>query len=248
MAEVKPRVLLFDCYNTLLDIRTDEHDPTVWSQLARFLSYQRITIDSTTLHDAYFMHMRAMQQSSSEQYPEIDIIEIFNRVLAAHGHDGTQLQPQLAQLFRGLTICHLRPFLDTLTSVKRLQRRYTLGLVSDAQRFFIETELRINGLADCFAVQVISSDWGYRKPDRRLFDYALEQLHADPAETIYLGDNIYRDVCGAHAAGMRGVLIRRHQYQEKRATACTPDHIFPNLAAVESWLEGLPVAQSFVGS
>jgi len=46
-------------------------------------------------------------------------------------------------------------------------------VVSDAQSAYALPELRAVALADYFAATIISGDYGYRKPDPRLFQAAL---------------------------------------------------------------------------
>ncbi len=63
------------------------------------------------------------------------------------------------------------------------------------------------GLAP-FIVEVIDSHHeGVRKPDPELFRRALARTGQSAAQSVYLGDIPGVDVAGAHAAGMRAVLI-----------------------------------------
>ena len=237
-AAVKPRIILFDCYNTLLETRTDEHDLDVWQGLANFLSYQGLHSHGQQLHDRYFHHMRVMQKESAEEYPEIDMVRLFRDVLAELGYQGPELfVKQITQLFRALSIRHLAPFPDTIPALQALKEDFCLGIISDAQRAFIDPEMERAGLLEYFDVRIISGDFGYRKPDKRLFRVALEAVGGKVEEAIYVGDNIYRDVCGAHAAGMPGIWIRRHEYQEVDNPPCTPDETFGSMAEFVEWLK-----------
>jgi len=85
--------------------------------------------------------------------------------------------------------------------------RYRLAVVSDAQSAYGLPELRAVGLADYFAPIVISGDYGYRKPDARLFQSALTELEITPEEAIYIGNDRFRDFLGARKAGMKTILL-----------------------------------------
>ena len=63
-------------------------------------------------------------------------------------------------------------------------------------------------LRPCFDAVVVSGDVGYKKPDPRIFDFALEDTGVRPHEVLFVGDT-EDDVNGALAAGIRPVLIRR---------------------------------------
>lgn len=52
-----------------------------------------------------------------------------------------------------------------------------------------------------------SHEWGVEKPDPRLFQFALQQAHAEAPRTVHVGDLYHVDVVGARRAGLRdGVL------------------------------------------
>ena len=50
---------------------------------------------------------------------------------------------------------------------------------------------------------------GWRKPSPRIFEAALRALGTGADRTVMVGDSEAADIAGAHAAGMRAVLIRR---------------------------------------
>ena len=51
-----------------------------------------------------------------------------------------------------------------------------------------------------------SSDYGIRKPDRRLFELALIKAHLAADEVWFVGDTFDKDIQGAHNAGIFPVL------------------------------------------
>lgn len=54
-----------------------------------------------------------------------------------------------------------------------------------------------------------SAEVGWRKPSPRIFEAALRGLGTAADRTVMVGDSEAADVAGAHAAGMRAVLISR---------------------------------------
>ena len=58
-------------------------------------------------------------------------------------------------------------------------------------------------LEDFFDALVISSDYGFRKPDPRMFYIALAMLDVQASETAYIGNSYHTDILGAKAAGAR---------------------------------------------
>jgi putative hydrolase of the HAD superfamily len=63
------------------------------------------------------------------------------------------------------------------------------------------------GLADAFEFILDSGSVGIEKPDRRIFDMALERLGLDADEVVYVGDSWEIDVVGARSVGIRPVYL-----------------------------------------
>jgi HAD superfamily hydrolase (TIGR01662 family) len=95
---------------------------------------------------------------------------------------------------------------DVLSELKKGGKK--LGIVSnhhngDALREWLAKE----DLERFFDAVVISSEVGFRKPDSRIFRFALERLAALPHETVFVGDDIRNDMVGAGSVGMKTVLF-----------------------------------------
>ena len=70
-----------------------------------------------------------------------------------------------------------------------------------------DAELIAHGLIDFFPdCRLSAADAGYLKPDKRIFECALERLGASAAETVFIGDSPDADIAGALAVGMKAVL------------------------------------------
>lgn len=222
---MKPHAILLDLYGTLIDIETDETRPQVWDTLARFLGYQQgLLVDSKALSTAFFDRQEASLGSSLERYPELDLPGIFAGLLTQLGHRGDgQLALQMTRLYRALSIVRFALFPDSLPSLRVLRGSFKLGLISDAQRIYLDAEIDMLGLRPLFDAIVISSDYGYRKPDPRLFGAALWQLEVPASRAFYVGDNMERDVCGAHNAGLQAVLLRDTGKSQPEDVDCKPE-------------------------
>lgn len=210
------RALLFDVNGTLIDIETDEWMEESYRAVAHFLTYQGITVRRGEVRDLYFQIMKEQFAASKEIYPEFDVVEVWREVLRRHATDYTcslapakllQMPLFLAELQRGISRKRLVAFPQTEEILARLKTRHRLAVVSDAQSAYGLPELRAVGLADYFAPIIISGDYGYRKPDARLFQAALTELQVCPEEAIFVGNDRFRDVLGARKVGMKTILF-----------------------------------------
>ena len=86
--------------------------------------------------------------------------------------------------------------------IKKLSRKYQLGVVSNGFTDVQYRKLEYMGLRDLFACIVLSEEFGIRKPDLRIFHQAASLLHMQPQDCLYVGDSYANDVIGAKNAGM----------------------------------------------
>ena len=208
METVTPRAILFDFYGTLVDVHTDEHPHAPWQVLASWLAYRNATFDAGVLRQTYLDAAQRTLDESTEAHPDVDVVTIFEAILRDGGGDPGDAVPA-AQLLRSLTITRWQVYEESAAVVSALAARFPLALISDSQEPYLFPELRRSGLAEHFGTIVVSSLYGYRKPDPRLFGVALEELGIAPSEAVYVGNSWERDVIGARNAGVRPILIER---------------------------------------
>jgi len=208
---INTKVILFDFYGTLVHINTDEHDIQPWLIVASYLRYRGAKISAAELQNMYFNCVKESLDRSPEPYPDVNVIHIFTDILARLKVEPSEdLVSTIAQLYRSLSINEFRLFSETLQVLSTLATKFRLGLVSDSQEVYIIPELRMVALDSLFETVVISSQYGFRKPDPRLFQQALKEMELTTTDGIlYVGDNWERDIVGATNAGIQSVWIQR---------------------------------------
>jgi putative hydrolase of the HAD superfamily len=107
------------------------------------------------------------------------------------------------------------------TLTKLTQVGLKLGIVSNTfvSSAALDRHLSEEGLIGFFDTRVYSCEFGLRKPDKRIFLEAARQVGAEPANTIYVGDRINKDVKGALRAGMHAVLKTAYTNAGKKVPA-----------------------------
>jgi putative hydrolase of the HAD superfamily len=212
----KIRALLFDVNGTLVDIETDECMEEVYRAIAHFLTYQGLRLRRGEVRELYFQIMKEQFAAKTEKYPEFDVVAVWREFLRRYATDYTrslgaeklsQMPLFIAEMQRGISRKRLLAFPQTQEVLAQLKTRYSLAVVSDAQSAYAVPELRRAGLADYFAPIVISGDYGFRKPDPRLFEAALQKLGIGPKEAIFIGNDRFRDILGARQVGMKTILF-----------------------------------------
>ena len=120
-------------------------------------------------------------------------------------HDA--LVQALYDRFRSLASYRLHP--DAVPMLERLRTTdLTLGLISNFEDW-LEQLLEELDVQRFFDVTVISGIEGVEKPEKRIFEIALERAGVEAAHSVYVGDNPIFDAQAAKDAGMVPVLIDR---------------------------------------
>ncbi|MFN0074755.1 MAG: HAD family hydrolase [Chloroflexota bacterium] len=113
---------------------------------------------------------------------------------------------RIAPAYVDLTVEFLPPLLPAIDKVlAALHGRVKIGLICNTG--FTGGEplrqvLEIHELARYFDVLTFSNEFGYLKPDPRIFKHTLEQLDVSAAEALHVGDIEDADVAGARSVGM----------------------------------------------
>ncbi|MEW6034540.1 MAG: HAD-IA family hydrolase [Chloroflexota bacterium] len=101
-------------------------------------------------------------------------------------------------------------FDDVLPTLKLLRGRSVLtGLVSNLPQDMTPL-LTSLGLLTALDYVVSPKEAGVEKPDPGIFRHALTLAKVEPAEAIHVGDQYFVDVVGARGAGIRPLLLDRH--------------------------------------
>ena len=231
------RAVAFDVNGTLVRILTDEGMEQIFRSAAHFLTYQGINLHRNQVRELYFRTLREQQRTSPEDHPEFDAVGIWRSIIDGNATEFTRTLPAgklaqmplfLAEMSRGISrrrlglYPHVREVLDVLRG------RYPLALVTDAQSAHTRGELHKVGLLDYFDPIVISGDHGYRKPDRRLFQFALDGMGVAAEDALYVGNDMHRDIFGAREAGMTTVMFESGQGTSAYLD-CVPDYRITDL-------------------
>ena len=87
-----------------------------------------------------------------------------------------------------------------------LRVKYRLHIITNGFQEVQHRKLASSRLDAYFDHVVTSEHVGVKKPDPRIFQYALEKADARPSESIMIGDNFEADIQGALNVGMRAIM------------------------------------------
>lgn len=125
---------------------------------------------------------------------------------------------------------------DAVPTLNKLRKAgYRLGMISNTSDDWNVQQLVDRwGLRPFFEIIITSAGCGFRKPDKRIFQLALDHFTLPPYQVAMLGDTLEADILGANQAGIYSIWItRRAQILEEGELMIQPQ-------AVITALEQLP--------
>ncbi|MFH0823948.1 MAG: HAD family hydrolase [Pseudomonadota bacterium] len=231
------QAILFDINGTLIDIRTEEGNEEIYRGISHFLTYQGIYVHRWEVRDEYFRLMDELRGASREAFPEFDAVELWREFLRRRPEISRALPAEklewmplfLAEMYRGISRFRLQLYPDVKTVLDELLPCFKLAAVSDAQSAWALPEMRAVGIEAYFRPIIISGDFGFRKPDKRIFEAALSGLDLPPENVLFVGNDMYRDIYGAKQFGMKTVFFSSNQGR-KTAKGVEPDYVIYRFA------------------
>ena len=110
--------------------------------------------------------------------------------------DYVQLSPKKTNLFDGAE-----------KVLSYLQKKYHLHIISNGFKETTLTKMELSALNPYFKNVIISEDVGVNKPDKAIFEFALNKAGAQVHESIMIGDSLEADIRGAQNFGMKAIFF-----------------------------------------
>lgn len=219
--------VLFDFGGTL------DADGVTWKErLRRLFRDEGVVVSSERFDPLYFAVDDGLVGSLPPTLPLRDTVRrLVDGVAAALGCGERALVDRVISRFGDDALLALSANVPLLAA---LSRRYRLGIVSN---FYgnLAAVCEDAGIAPYFAALVDSTRVGATKPDPRIFRHALAALGTAPADALFVGDSLPRDMAGARGVGMRHVWLVEAS-AAPAAPCCPGDRVVHSLRALEELL------------
>jgi putative hydrolase of the HAD superfamily len=148
-------------------------------------------------------------------------LESWRQALLVCGVNDNRLALEMADTYLSNRSRYQTLHNDALPCLNRLSEQYPLALLTNGAPDLQYEKVTTTGIRGYFVNIAVSGEFGYGKPDRRVFEYVLTQLTVRPNDTWMVGDSLERDIAGAQALGIHTVWINRPG--TKRDSNIVPD-------------------------
>lgn len=194
------KALIFDCWGTLFTSSLHPHPFEVFAKRLGFSIQDR---DFLKVFEEYIM---------TNNNPVYENVE---RLLFKLKIDYT---PDFVNELTNILLSSLPaqiPYTDTIETLNELKQDYRLILLSNS---FNEGFINLKNefpIDDLFEIIILSCQERIIKPNKKLYEIALNKSGLNSDEVIMIGDNYHDDYLAANDSGIKAILLdRRGRYPE----------------------------------
>jgi FMN phosphatase YigB (HAD superfamily) len=110
-------------------------------------------------------------------------------------------------------------FTNAVDVLVYLDEKYPLHLITNGFAEVQWLKLEHSGLKPFFEHIIISEEVGSQKPDRKIFEIAMQRADTQPQHCVMIGDNMNTDIAGARDAGMDQIFFNpNRKHTREKAT------------------------------
>ncbi len=100
---------------------------------------------------------------------------------------------------------HLFP--NTEDVLNYLAEKYRLHIITNGFEKIQHKKLKSSGIDHFFQTVTTAEGSGYKKPDKRIFDHAINKAKTDLSKSLMIGDSLEADIKGAKDFGMHTIYF-----------------------------------------
>ncbi|MGZ7149227.1 HAD family hydrolase [Bacillus sp. BC08] len=93
----------------------------------------------------------------------------------------------------------------TIHFLNHIKRHFKVGIITNGSTQRQKAKIINTNLNNYFDTFIISEEVGLSKPDNRIFELALNKLNAQPQNTLFVGDDLEKDIAGCQNANIKGI-------------------------------------------
>lgn len=203
--------LFFDLDHTLWDY--DRNVQESLSELYEFHQLSEVGIpDAQALIDAFYrVNFKLWALYDVGKIDKQGLRETrFKQVFDSAGVSSTLVPKGMEEDFSERTSSkpHLLPYAKEI--LEYLRPKYGLHIISNGFNESQARKISSSGLTPYFDMVITSETAGYKKPDPKVFYYAMEKVGAKNTDCMMIGDNPNSDILGAIRAEIDNVYFDPH--------------------------------------
>ncbi len=201
---------LLDLDNTLCDFKSAMESGN--KKIAELLSNYNIDYDSFMTEFIKQQNL-LLKEFLSKKLTESEYrIRRYEDTLKFYSiNNSRDLAVKLDNIFTKETTENIKVFDDVIPFLKKLtENKKQIAIVTNGNAKRQRMKFKSSVLAVYTNNIFISGELGHAKPDKYIFNKAMEAINAVPSETLMIGDSLEHDILGAESVGIDAILINRY--------------------------------------
>ena len=200
--------ILFDLDHTLWDFEKNSEE-TLMELFDAFDVQQK----GVTSFSYFFETFRRINRQLWDRYDRgligQDVIrsERFHQVFTETGIDDIKLSLDFSAHYLRELPKKKNLMANARETLDYLHTRYPMAIVTNGFDEIQTTKLSSAGILDYFRNVITSQRAGNKKPSKKIFEFALEELGHTTEGAVMIGDNLQTDIAGARGAGIDTIFF-----------------------------------------
>ena len=217
--------LFFDLDHTLWDFEKNAAE-TIYTLYDTFALHQFGKFTSTDFYKKYsYINQRMWRQYHEGKITQQELrVGRFAITLTKLGLAPEQVPAGLHEAFTTLCSTKSAVFPYTHDVLSYLKNKYSLHIITNGFKDVQKIKMSSSNLHQYFSEVITSECANCIKPDRRIFDFALEKAGVKATDCLMIGDSLEADILGAKNAGIDQVFFnpnkKRHVHRVTYEISC----------------------------
>ena len=214
MKKRSSKVIFFDLYQTLLDVKLSTDNPNReirgWSSFTKELSKHSKEINGLEFQKLYIKRRDDFYSNRSKEIFHHNLLKITSDVLKEDLRLELSKEEiiELIYVFRKASRGYLHLYPGVFNTLSHLSKEYTLSTASYTQGSFTQIELHELNIEKFFSHFIYSSDVGYRKNSVEFYKQALEIVGKEAVDCMMIGDDYDVDILVPQQLGIRSIWLK----------------------------------------
>lgn len=102
---------------------------------------------------------------------------------------------------------------STINIVNEIKKQAEIAIITNGTAQRQRAKIMNTNLNRYFDMIFISEEVGISKPDRRIFELALNRLNVRPEDALFVGDDLAKDIGGCQNANLKGIWFNPHMFK-----------------------------------
>ena len=215
------KIILFDFFGTLVEYTPKSYFKNQRKETYLYLQKYIPLVSYELFIDALEKTQDEIEKASIENQKEVGMEMRLSLTLKRLGCINFEILPELTQVYLNEWNKDVQYFEGIGSIINELSKKYKLGIVTNTYYApLIVYHLRKMKIFNYFNPIITSIEFGYRKPNIKIFEYAIKSLSASPEEVLFVGDSFNDDYNGSKQSGMNSVLVdSKNNYKDERITS-----------------------------